>query len=142
MNLLLTSIGKYVHFSALVAYLRTNHHCSSSLNRIVSSTEALQSDIIEIKGYIRKSSSTKAMESSKPPVVSVEGDELFKVSLSATLMENAEVLQPWGSIRVDQWVQAGRWWLLKVRSGSTHKLNSTILTYSKGPNGVICNDSI
>jgi hypothetical protein len=29
-------------------------------------------------------------------------------------MKNAETLQPWSAIGADQWIQAGRWWLLKV----------------------------
>jgi hypothetical protein len=34
--------------------------------------------------------------------------------LSATLMKNAEILQPWNTIGADRWIKAGRWWLLKV----------------------------
>jgi hypothetical protein len=41
-------------------------------------------------------------------------DEIFKISLTTALMKNAEVLQPWNTIGADQWIQAGRWWLLKV----------------------------
>jgi hypothetical protein len=50
------------------------------------------------------------------PVLSVVEDEFIKMSLSATLMKNAEIVQPWGTIGVDRWIQAGKWWLLKVGS--------------------------
>ncbi|KAI9772340.1 MAG: hypothetical protein M1840_001089 [Geoglossum simile] len=95
MNLLLTSVG------------------NSSLNRIESSTRALETDVTEIKGYIRASSRTQGNQSSEPPLVSVAGDEIFRISLSAALMKNAEVLQPWSAIGIEQWIQAGKWWLLK-----------------------------
>lgn len=35
--------------------------------------------------------------------------------MSAALMKNAEIgNRRWSSIGVDEWIQAGRWWLLKV----------------------------
>jgi hypothetical protein len=48
------------------------------------------------------------------PLISLVDDEL----LSATLMKNAEILQPWNTIGADRWIKAGRWWLLKVGSRS------------------------
>jgi hypothetical protein len=92
------------------------------LQRIESSNKALEDDIRDIKSYIR-ASSTNQSQSSKLPLVSVIDDDAFKVSLSAALMKHAEVLQPWRSIGVDQWIQAGRWWLLKVGSGFPLELN-------------------
>ncbi|KAI9869368.1 MAG: hypothetical protein M1813_000157 [Trichoglossum hirsutum] len=91
MNLLLTSVG------------------NSSLKRIESSTKALETDVTEIKGYIRASTRNPSGQSSRPPLVSIVDDEVFKISLSNTLMKNAEVLQPWSAIGADQWIQAGRW---------------------------------
>ncbi|KAH0558859.1 hypothetical protein GP486_004507 [Trichoglossum hirsutum] len=85
----------------------------SSLKRIESSTKALETDVADIKNYIRASSRNLSSQSSGPPLVSVVDDEVFKISLSNTLMKNAEVLQPWSAIGADQWIQAGRWWLLK-----------------------------
>ena len=92
------------------------------MERIESSNKALEVDIRDIKSYIRASSRTQS-QSSKLPLVSVVDDDVFKVSLSAVLMKHAEVLQPWSSIGVDQWIQAGRWWLLKVGSDSSCQLN-------------------
>ena len=47
------------------------------------------------------------------PSVSAVDDELFKTSLSAAFMKSAEVNQPWITIGVDQWIESGRWWLLR-----------------------------
>jgi len=71
-------------------------------------------------GFIQASSENQDNQSSIVPLVSATGDdEIFQVSLSAALMENAEeVLQPWNTIGADQWIQAGKWWLLKVYSSS------------------------
>jgi hypothetical protein len=67
--------------------------------------------------FIQASSENLDNQSSTAPLVSVAGDdEIFKISLSAALMENAEVLQTWNTIGADQWIQAGKWWLLKVCS--------------------------
>lgn len=39
--------------------------------------------------------------------------------LSAKLMMNAEIgRRKWSAIGVDEWIQAGRWWLLKVNPQS------------------------
>ena len=47
------------------------------------------------------------------PSVSAVDDELFKTSLSAALMMSAEATQPWSTIALDQWIESGRWWLLR-----------------------------
>ena len=52
-------------------------------------------------------------EKSLNPSVSAIDDELFKTSLSAAFMKSAEVTQPWSTIGVDQWIESGRWWLLR-----------------------------
>jgi hypothetical protein len=100
-------------FGLLYANILTYTMISSSLNRIEKSTRALEDDVVEIKGYIKASSSGRN-QSSEPPTLSAVDDEIFKISLSATLMKNAEVLQPWNTIGANQWIQAGRWWLLRV----------------------------
>lgn len=45
--------------------------------------------------------------------MSAVDDDLFKTSLSAAFMKSAEVNQPWSTIGVDQWIESGRWWLLR-----------------------------
>ena len=75
-----------------------------------------------IKGFIARHQFTevfdgKASEGTemKPvtPLVSALDDELFKTSLSAALMKSAESTQPWSTVGVDQWIESGRWWLLR-----------------------------
>ena len=42
-------------------------------------------------------------------------DERSKISLSESLMNSAQVSQPWSMIGLDQWIEAGRWWFLRSR---------------------------
>lgn len=92
MNLLLTSVG------------------NSSLQRIESSTDALESDVREIKSYITGQYVTGR---SSIPSISAMDSESAKSTLSASFMQHAEVLQPWSTIGVDQWIESGRWWLMR-----------------------------
>lgn len=75
-----------------------------------------------IKGYITRHqliavSDGKASKGTETttvaPSVSAIDDELFKTSLSAALMKSAEATRPWSTIGVDQWIESGRWWLLR-----------------------------
>ncbi|KAL4994953.1 ankyrin repeat-containing domain protein [Aspergillus recurvatus] len=97
MNLLLTSVG------------------NSSLKRFESTTQALETDIREIKARMRAISGPETEHSSAAPLASIVTDEAFKLSFSETLMMHAEALQPWSTIGLDRWVRAGRWWLLKAQ---------------------------
>lgn len=62
-------------------------------------------------------SETTDLKSTNPSVSAID-DELFKTSLSAAFMKNAEVSQPWSTIGVDQWIESGRWWLLRSQMES------------------------
>ena len=86
---------------------------SSSLERIESSNATLVKDTAEIKKLLARSQETN--QTSVPPL-SLYDDEPSKSSLSAALMQSAEVTQSWSTIGVDQWVEAGRWWLFRSRS--------------------------
>lgn len=47
------------------------------------------------------------------------GDDLqldLQLDLSLLFMAEAEANRPWLSIGIDAWIQAGRWWLMKVCS--------------------------
>lgn len=80
---------------------------SSSLQRIESSAMRLERRFSQIGEFIKKAEGS-------PAVSGVSG--AFKTPLlSAELMKNAEIgHRRWSSIGVDEWIQAGRWWLLKV----------------------------
>lgn len=71
----------------------------------------LQSDVRDIKAYI---SGNTVAPVAQIPALSVVDDEVFKASLGAALMRNAETFQPWSTIGVDVWIEAGRWWLIRV----------------------------
>lgn len=49
------------------------------------------------------------------PIISGISGAFKTPLLSAELMKKAEVgRRRWSAIGVDEWIQAGRWWLLKV----------------------------
>ncbi|KAF5603515.1 hypothetical protein FPCIR_1256 [Fusarium pseudocircinatum] len=51
------------------------------------------------------------------PLLNAPLDEEDRAELSAAFLRNAEMSnRPWASIAIDDWLQAGKWWLLKVRS--------------------------
>lgn len=56
--------------------------------------------------------------SSEQPTISAVDAKSSKIAilqLNAALMKTAEIGQrKWSSIGVDEWIQAGRWWLMKV----------------------------
>ncbi|KAK0513396.1 hypothetical protein JMJ35_004382 [Cladonia borealis] len=94
MNLLLTSVG------------------NSSLQRIEISHEVLANNVQTIKDCI---ASNKAVTGCKVPALSAIDDDLMSTTLSANLMTNAEASQPWNTIGFDQWIGAGKWWLLRAQ---------------------------
>ena len=57
--------------------------------------------------------SNQRNEKSQVPSLSAVDDEILKISLHAAFMRNAEVSQSWNTIGLDQWIDAGRWWLLR-----------------------------
>lgn len=83
----------------------------------MSSSAILQSDVKDIKGYIAGNTVSRIVQI---PSLSSVDDEVFKASLSAALMRNAEMFQPWTTIGVDVWIEAGRWWLLRVSVFEPH----------------------
>jgi hypothetical protein len=52
--------------------------------------------------------------SPQAPVVSIIDEKAFQISLSQAFMESAERVRPWLATGFDEWIQAGRWWLMKV----------------------------
>ena len=68
-----------------------------------------------IKGFIASHQSEGTKTKPVTPSVSAVDDELFRTSLSAALMKSAEATQPWSTIGVDQWIESGRWWLLRAQ---------------------------
>ncbi|EWG54500.1 hypothetical protein FVEG_12709 [Fusarium verticillioides 7600] len=51
------------------------------------------------------------------PLLNAPLDDEDRQELSAAFLRSAEIgNRPWASIAIDDWLQAGKWWLLKVRS--------------------------
>lgn len=51
----------------------------------------------------------------KGPLLNAPLDEEDRAALSAVFLRSAEIgNRPWASIAIDDWLQAGKWWLLKV----------------------------
>lgn len=55
------------------------------------------------------------MDGSKVPVLSAVNDDPMSTTLSASLMISAEASRPWSIIGFDQWIGAGKWWLLRAQ---------------------------
>lgn len=70
----------------------------------------MRRQVVEVQSeHDSKSTEKKSLN----PSLSAVDDELFKTSLTAAFMRSAEVTQPWSTIGVDQWIESGRWWLLR-----------------------------
>ncbi|KAJ4040630.1 hypothetical protein NW756_011013 [Fusarium oxysporum] len=53
--------------------------------------------------------------SRESPLLNAPLDEEDRAELSAAFLRSAEIgNRPWASIAIDDWLQAGKWWLLKV----------------------------
>lgn len=90
---------------------------SSSLQRIELTNVRLERRFSEIGAMIERFGTDN---SQGPPTISATGGGMALIS--SMFMRNAEIGQRrWGSIGVDEWIQAGKWWLMKVGfSGALH----------------------
>lgn len=71
----------------------------------------LERKLTDIGNYLQK----MGQNSAGTPILSTQ--TFGTPFLTKALMKNAEIGQRrWASIGVDEWIQAGRWWLLKVMS--------------------------
>lgn len=95
---------------------------SSSLERLESSHVRLERKLTEIGKYVQKI----GQGSTETPTISTNENEGFGTPLlNRALMKNAEIGQRrWSSIGVDEWIQAGRWWLLKVDDALLNPISS------------------
>lgn len=118
-NLLLTSCGKYV-YSDPVCYIEiaNREYTTPSLQRIECSNTRLERRFSDISQLFHKMDAHRSPEA---PSIFMTGDSQFgSPLLNAVLMKNAESgKHTWVLIGVDEWIQAGRWWLLKVESRDT-----------------------
>ena len=62
----------------------------------------LENDVQAIRDYMSENQGGKDILA---PSLSLDvDDELLKMSLNATLLHNAEIVQPWTTIGVTQWI--------------------------------------
>lgn len=85
------------------------------MNRLELAFTTLETDIAEIKGFIRETA-PKVERNEHFDLTSgpFGDDEPLPATLSAKLMHNAQASQPWDAVGIERWIQIGRWWLLKV----------------------------
>lgn len=86
---------------------------SSSLQRLEATNRKLERRFSEIKGFIHKFG-TEA-ETPQLSTVDAKTPKILLMHLNTALMKSAEAGErKWSAIGVDEWIQAGRWWLMKV----------------------------
>lgn len=60
------------------------------------------------------------------PQISAGGGASGMSFVSTIFMKNAEIGQRrWASIGVDEWIQAGKWWLMKVSFSTKKTVSAT-----------------
>ena len=88
------------------------NYCSSSLQQLQMANQRLERELNEIKILVGRCGGASV----DPPLVSAVTGGLRDMSLlSAELMKQAEQGgRKWSAIGVDDWIEAGKWWLMKV----------------------------
>ena len=89
------------------------NHFSSSLRQLQSASQKLERELSEIKSLIEQG---EGGASTGPSLISGAAGGSRRMSLlSAELMEQAEEGErKWSAIGLDDWIEAGKWWLMKV----------------------------
>jgi hypothetical protein len=94
--------------------LTTSLAISSSLQRLEETTKTIDAGVREIKTFLQRAE----MRARSVPVLSALGteDSEAMINFSQRCMVAAEASQPWTAISIEDWIKAGRWWLLKVEN--------------------------
>ncbi|KAF8460107.1 hypothetical protein BDZ91DRAFT_833254 [Kalaharituber pfeilii] len=100
----------YRTFCLLLLHSLTNT-CVSSLQRIEKATHEIDNGLRELKGYLRRVPTGSLAPSLTAPAAP---DTFFRNTFSERCMKLAQVTQPWTAIGVEEWIKAGRWWLLRA----------------------------
>ena len=85
---------------------------SSSLQQLQSTSQRLERRFSQIEVLIEQGEAVSTID----PPVSASTEELSKMSLLRDgLMKYAEGWgREWSTIGVDDWIEVGKWWLMKV----------------------------
>ncbi|KAF5990086.1 hypothetical protein FBULB1_282 [Fusarium bulbicola] len=85
---------------------------SSSLERIENQQTKTDMKLEELRSVVIGDRSSRDSPLLKAPL-----EEEVRIELSAAFLRSAETgNRPWASIGIDDWLRAGKWWLLKTRS--------------------------
>ena len=89
--------------------------CSSSLQTLQLASQKLERRFTQIEILIERGGGGGGA-STDPPLISAVTEGLSNMNLlSDGLMKHAEEGgRRWSAIGVDDWIEAGKWWLLKV----------------------------
>ncbi|KAF8544109.1 hypothetical protein BDD12DRAFT_801467 [Trichophaea hybrida] len=79
---------------------------NSSLQRLQCTTQKLESEVSEIKGFLRRLETGNLSLPVISNTVGPHDDTSFKLSLTQILMERAEVSQKWSEIGIHDWIGA------------------------------------
>ncbi|SCO84157.1 uncharacterized protein FRV6_08284 [Fusarium oxysporum] len=89
---------------------------NSSLERIEKQQTKTDIKLEELRNVMISDRSSR-----ESPLLKASLDEEVRAELSAAFLRSAEIgNRPWASIGIDDWLQAGQWWLLKARSQINH----------------------
>lgn len=91
---------------------------SSFKQPIENPTKAIQDGLQQLNMFLQGAQTAGSLNLDVPPIRTVSTRvDLFPEAFSTQCMKGAEVSQRWLAIGVIDWIKAGRWWLLKARSG-------------------------
>lgn len=82
---------------------------SSSLQRIESTTKSINDGLHHLTAHLRRA------QTIAPIATASTLDDSARIAFSAECMKGAEIAHRWLTIGVDEWIRAGRWWLLKAQ---------------------------
>lgn len=88
---------------------------SSSLQRLEETTRRIGDGVDEIKSFLYRA------DTGELPVVSAPSgvDRVSRLRFSEKCLEAAEISHRWFMIGIQEWINVGRWWFLRV-SQSQH----------------------
>jgi hypothetical protein len=98
-----------VHANLLIA-----RGCSSSLEQLESTAHSIEAGVQEIKCFLKHIDTGKVSLPVESAPDTVDGSA--GIPFSEQWMKSAEVSQRWTAIGIEDWIRAGRWWILRVRT--------------------------
>jgi hypothetical protein len=90
------------------------------LGRIEAVNRRIENGISEIKAIVQRTMTTSRDSGDRVILELTHILFVFRIHYAEAAnmvnrMEKAQITAKWSSIGIDDWIKAGRWWLLKVR---------------------------